>query len=44
MSVYKRVLILFLSSIMGLIIGYTNAESTLTRIFQNNKKNPLDNQ
>jgi hypothetical protein len=40
MPLYKKVLVMFFSTLLGFFVGYANAESTLTRFFQITKKNP----
>ena len=40
MPLYKKVLVMIFSSLLGFFVGYANAESTLTRILQITKKNP----
>ena len=38
MPLYKKVLVMFFSTVLGIFIGYGYAESTLTRIFDNKNK------
>ena len=42
MPLYKKVLVVFFSSVLGIFVGYAYAESTLTRIFDNKNKNLHD--
>lgn len=40
MVLYKKILVLIISSILGPFWGYTNVESLLTRLLQINENNP----